>query len=158
MLPLYKSLYLLDGVEEIKSHIFFATIDWGALYKKEIRPPFKPAVREDNAFYFDNEFTCKTPKDSPGVPPSANAHELFRGFSFVAPCLLTDTGHVTSHEYKNYDNVSAGFPSYVNPVSITDEYEFKHEIGRGSYSVVYLAIHTASKMEYAVKVISCTMA
>lgn len=26
--------------------------------------------------------------DSPGVPPSANAHELFRGFSYVAPTLL----------------------------------------------------------------------
>ena len=26
--------------------------------------------------------------DSPGVPPSATAHELFRGFSFVAPALL----------------------------------------------------------------------
>lgn len=141
------------GVEEIKNHIFFATIDWDALYKKEIRPPFKPAVREDDAFYFDNEFTCKTPKDSPGVPPSANAHELFRGFSFVAPCLLADVDHVMSPEYRNYDNISAIFPTYVNPVSITDEYEFKHEIGRGSYSVVYLAIHTASKMEYAVKVI-----
>lgn len=22
--------------------------------------------------------------DSPGIPPSANAHQLFRGFSFVA--------------------------------------------------------------------------
>lgn len=51
------------GIEEIKSHIFFATIDWDALYKKEIRPPFKPAVsQEDDAFYFDSEFTCKTPK------------------------------------------------------------------------------------------------
>lgn len=58
-----------------------------------------------------------------------------------------------SPEYRNYDNISAIFPTYVNPVSITDEYEFKHEIGRGSYSVVYLAIHTASKMEYAVKVV-----
>ena len=25
--------------------------------------------------------------DSPGVPPSATAHELFRGFSYVAPAL-----------------------------------------------------------------------
>lgn len=57
-----KSFYFLGGVEEIKSHIFFATIDWDGLYKKEIRPPFKPAVREDDAFYFDSEFTCKTPK------------------------------------------------------------------------------------------------
>ncbi|KAL0129809.1 hypothetical protein PUN28_001811 [Cardiocondyla obscurior] len=141
------------GVEEIKSHVFFNTIDWDALYKKEIRPPFKPAVREDDAFYFDNEFTCKTPKDSPGVPPSANAHELFRGFSFVAPCLLAEADRAILPEYRHYDNISATFPTYVNPVSITDEYEFKHEIGRGSYSVVYFAIHIASKMEYAVKVI-----
>lgn len=141
------------GVEEIKSHIFFATIDWNALYKKEIRPPFKPAVREDDAFYFDSEFTCKTPKDSPGVPPSATAHELFRGFSFVAPCLLADVDHAKSPESKTYDSVRAVFPSLVNSVSITDEYEFKHEIGKGSYSVVYLAVHIVSKMEYAVKVI-----
>ena len=26
--------------------------------------------------------------DSPGVPPSATAHELFRGFSYVAPMLV----------------------------------------------------------------------
>ncbi|KAL6438116.1 hypothetical protein ACFW04_004387 [Cataglyphis niger] len=141
------------GVEEIKGHIFFATIDWDALYKKEIRPPFKPAVREDDAFYFDSEFTCKTPKDSPGVPPSATAHELFRGFSFVAPCLLTDADHAKLSENRNHDSISVTFPSYVNSVSITDEYEFKHEIGKGSYSVVYLAVHIASKMEYAVKVI-----
>lgn len=28
--------------------------------------------------------------DSPGVPPSATAHELFRGFSYVAPALIDD--------------------------------------------------------------------
>jgi p90 ribosomal S6 kinase len=31
--------------------------------RKEIHPPFKPAVsRADDAFYFDKEFTSKTPK------------------------------------------------------------------------------------------------
>lgn len=96
------------------------------LYRREIYPPFKPAAgRPDDTFYFDPEFTAKTPRgtdchstslpplhrlpswatlslkpnfierweltaasvsvlDSPGVPPSANAHQLFRGFSFVA--------------------------------------------------------------------------
>ncbi|EZA53780.1 hypothetical protein DMN91_011796 [Ooceraea biroi] len=141
------------GVEEIKNHIFFATIDWDALYRKDIRPPFKPAVREDDAFYFDSEFTCKTPKDSPGVPPSANAHELFRGFSFIAPCLLADTDHIKSPENRNYNSISASFPSYVNSTSINDEYEFQQEIGKGSYSIVYLATHITSKLEYAVKVI-----
>lgn len=69
-----------DGVEGLKRHEFFATIDWDALFLKKIKPPFKPAVSgPDDAFYFDSEFTSKTPRDSPGVPASANAHELFKG-------------------------------------------------------------------------------
>lgn len=68
------------GVDDLKRHHFFATIDWEALLAKRIRPPFKPAVcGPEDAFYFDSEFTSKTPRDSPGVPASANAHELFRG-------------------------------------------------------------------------------
>lgn len=64
----------------MKRHPFFATIDWDTLLSKKIRPPFKPAVcGPEDAFYFDSEFTSKTPRDSPGVPASANAHELFRG-------------------------------------------------------------------------------
>uniref|UniRef100_A0A3Q4MFK5 non-specific serine/threonine protein kinase n=1 Tax=Neolamprologus brichardi TaxID=32507 RepID=A0A3Q4MFK5_NEOBR len=74
-----------DGVEEIKRHRFFASIDWNKLYKKEVRPPFKPTVgRPEDTFHFDPEFTSRTPTDSPGIPPSANTHQLFRGFSFVA--------------------------------------------------------------------------
>lgn len=43
--------------------MFFAKTDWDALYRKEIKPPFKPAVsQEDDTFCFDSEFTCKTPK------------------------------------------------------------------------------------------------
>jgi len=34
--------------------------------------------------------------DSPGVPPSATAHELFRGFSYVAPSLLDDIDDSTA--------------------------------------------------------------
>lgn len=31
--------------------------------------------------YYELSFVCL---DSPGIPPSANAHQLFKGFSFVA--------------------------------------------------------------------------
>ncbi|XP_034147659.1 ribosomal protein S6 kinase alpha-6 isoform X2 [Esox lucius] len=80
-----------DGVEEIKRHTFFSTIDWN-LFRRELQPPFKPAAgKPDDTFCFDPEFTAKTPKDSPGIPPSANAHQLFKGFSFVAPASLEDT-------------------------------------------------------------------
>ena len=34
--------------------------------------------------------------DSPGIPPSATAHELFRGFSYVAPTLFINEGNSTS--------------------------------------------------------------
>lgn len=140
------------GIEDIKSHVFFETIDWDKLYKKEIKPPFKPAVsQEDDAFYFDNEFTCKTPKDSPGVPPSATAHELFRGFSFVAPCLL-DEQDVRTDIKLCENNTASNFPTHINPSCITDEYEFKQEIGKGSYSTVYIAVHKATKTEFAIKV------
>ena len=52
-----------QGIEELKRHSFFATINWDKLAKREINPPFKPAVvQTDEAFYFDTEFTSKTPK------------------------------------------------------------------------------------------------
>lgn len=63
-----------DGVNEIKNHPFFATIDWDKLYRKEIQPPFKPAVaRADDAFYFDSEFTSKTPRGDRMLHPSSLA-------------------------------------------------------------------------------------
>lgn len=54
---------MAGGVSEIKSHCFFERIDWEKLVLKEVVPPFKPAVsRADDAFYFDSEFTSRTPK------------------------------------------------------------------------------------------------
>lgn len=52
-----------EGVEDLKRHEFFATVDWNALLNKQIPPPFRPAVsRAEDAFYFDTEYTSKTPK------------------------------------------------------------------------------------------------
>lgn len=105
-----------NGIEEIKRHPFFASIDWPNLTKRLIAPPFKPVCSlnaDDATNCFDTEFTAKTPRgmsfcllvatnthcsiecgeifpDSPGVPASAAAHDLFRGFSYVAPGLVQD--------------------------------------------------------------------
>lgn len=65
-IEIYKFIYFFlgaEGMSEIKSHPFFSTIDWDKLFHKKIDPPFKPAVsRADDAYYFDSEFTSKTPK------------------------------------------------------------------------------------------------
>ena len=43
---------------ELKEHAFFKTIDWAALSRKQVTPPFKPVVESDESVAnFDPEFT-----------------------------------------------------------------------------------------------------
>jgi len=47
-----------DDAEELKRHPFFADIDWEALTKKLITPPFKPKLKDEmDTSNFDPEFT-----------------------------------------------------------------------------------------------------
>ncbi|XP_023419367.1 ribosomal protein S6 kinase alpha-2 isoform X1 [Cavia porcellus] len=141
----------IDGVEEIKRHPFFVTIDWNKLYRKEIKPPFKPAVgRPEDTFHFDPEFTARTPTDSPGVPPSANAHHLFRGFSFVASSLVQEPLQQDLNKAPVHPIVQQ---LHGNNIHFTDGYEIKEDIGVGSYSVCKRCVHKATDAEYAVKII-----
>ncbi|XP_067900927.1 ribosomal protein S6 kinase alpha-2 isoform X4 [Heterodontus francisci] len=140
-----------DGVEEIKRHCFFGTIDWNKLYRKEIKPPFKPAVgRPEDTFHFDPEFTSRTPIDSPGVPPSANAHQLFRGFSFVATNLGQEQTQPDSRQLIDHSIVQQLHGSNIH---FTDGYELKEDVGVGSYSVCKRCVHKVTSVEYAVKII-----
>nr|XP_021548881.1 ribosomal protein S6 kinase alpha-2 [Neomonachus schauinslandi] len=121
------------------------------LYRKEIKPPFKPAVgRPEDTFHFDPEFTARTPTDSPGVPPSANAHHLFRGFSFVASSLVQEPLQQDLHKATVHPIVQQ---LHGNNIHFTDGYEIKEDIGVGSYSVCKRCVHKATEAEYAVKII-----
>uniref|UniRef100_A0A287BA67 Ribosomal protein S6 kinase n=1 Tax=Sus scrofa TaxID=9823 RepID=A0A287BA67_PIG len=121
------------------------------LYRKEIKPPFKPAVgRPEDTFHFDPEFTTRTPTDSPGVPPSANAHHLFRGFSFVASSLVQEPSQQDLHKATVHPIVQQ---LHGNNIHFTDGYEIKEDIGVGSYSVCKRCVHKATDAEYAVKII-----
>jgi len=154
-----------NGMKDLMSHAFFATIDWEKLRKREIDPPYQPAIASDEALNFDDvifpnihcilsiavyfqqffqNFTSKTPHDSPGVPPSATAHELFRGFSYIAPCLL-DTDEVVTPLAPLQKKTSPliGLPLKVTP--FLKEYDMKEQIGHGSYSVCHRCIHKSSK-------------
>ncbi|XP_051029729.1 ribosomal protein S6 kinase alpha-1 isoform X1 [Phodopus roborovskii] len=140
-----------DGAEEIKRHVFYSTIDWNKLYRREIKPPFKPAVAQpDDTFYFDTEFTSRTPRDSPGIPPSAGAHQLFRGFSFVATGLMEDDGKPRATQAPLHSVVQQ---LHGKNLIFSDGYVLKETIGVGSYSVCKRCVHKATNMEYAVKVI-----
>ncbi|KAF4628032.1 hypothetical protein G7Y89_g10122 [Cudoniella acicularis] len=95
-----------EGAEELKKHPFFADIDWEALAKKLVTPPFKPQLKpEIDTSNFDPEFTnaslnetsslsararalaagsATTPPLSPGL--QAN----FKGFTFVDESLMDE--------------------------------------------------------------------
>lgn len=45
---------LVGGVEDIKKHAFFQSIDWVKLYQKEIDPPAVPTLEGDGDYsHFD---------------------------------------------------------------------------------------------------------
>ena len=63
--------------------------------------------------------------DSPGIPPSATAHELFRGFSFVAPALLGEDNHVRNPILDNQialKSVSSDQPWTTLVIDVTVSY------------------------------------
>ncbi|XP_053325342.1 protein kinase C delta type [Spea bombifrons] len=72
----------------IKLHPFFKTINWTALEKKELEPPFKPKVKSPGDYTnFDREFLSEKPRLSycdknliDSIDQSA-----FHGFSFINP-------------------------------------------------------------------------
>ncbi|XP_037922435.1 ribosomal protein S6 kinase 2 beta isoform X3 [Hermetia illucens] len=148
-----------NGIEDIKRHEFFANIDWEKLVRKEVRPPFIPAVSRDDAFYFDSEYTSKSPRlDSPGGPVSASAHEIFRGFSFIAPGLL-DESITQSLSNGSTNNGAVNRPLNVEipgvkPGNFTDDYNIMQELGRGTFSVCRLCENKSTKRQYAVKIIN----
>ncbi|XP_074601761.1 ribosomal protein S6 kinase II isoform X2 [Brevipalpus obovatus] len=154
-----------NGGKDIMNHSFFGTIDFDKLKVRDVTPPYIPTVaRNDSLFHFDKDVINKLQEDSPGVPPSANAHELFRGFSFIAPMLLADEDSENSVNEKNFrekiENWSS-LTSRLQKIGIfsrclgrsLSEYEFLKELGKGSFSVCKAAIHKETKAKYAVKII-----
>jgi len=77
------------GAHEIKSHEFFADIQWDKLERQEISPPFTPDVRDGlmDTTYFDKKLLKIQPGDSPldDCPLLGADFDLqFSGFSFVS--------------------------------------------------------------------------
>ena len=54
------------GVDELKAHPWFASIDWLQLYRKEIEPPFVPSTRQaSDVSNVDPEFLAEAPEETP---------------------------------------------------------------------------------------------
>ena len=67
----------------------FEPIDWEAMEKKEVEPPYKIQVFNDkDTSYFDEEFTTETPEllsieDGSSIDFTKRYKDSFRGFSYT---------------------------------------------------------------------------
>lgn len=83
------------GVDGLKAHPFFNSIDWDAIYNKKIKPPFIPKLKSDmETKYIDPEFTNCTPTDSYN-PGDSLVDDKFAGFSFNPEPNLKDNPNET---------------------------------------------------------------
>lgn len=98
--------------KELKEHPFFADIDWNALIRKDVIPPFKPKLSsETDTSNFDPEFTNAPMTGSlnaralgnfaASTPLSPTLQANFRGFTFVDESTMDE--HFGSRDQKYLD-------------------------------------------------------
>ncbi|KFY86782.1 hypothetical protein V500_07395 [Pseudogymnoascus sp. VKM F-4518 (FW-2643)] len=112
----------IDDAEELKRHPFFADIDWEALTKKLITPPFKPKLKsETDTSNFDPEFTnalngasslnARAAALAAGIvtstPLSPGMQANFKGFTFVDENSIDD--HFQDRTKYDIDEMDEGW-------------------------------------------------
>jgi len=81
----------LGGTEdaaEVKKHSFFKSIDWGKLYRRELKAPFIPTTTDGKTSTqnIDEEFTKETPRDTPVISSFQDKMTVnFADFTYTAP-------------------------------------------------------------------------
>lgn len=101
-----------DDAKELMAHPFFHDVDWAALGRKEVIPPFKPKLKSDtDTSNFDPEFTNALENNNSlndraaalangfmaaSTPLSPGMQANFKGFTFVNESSI-------DHHFKNED-------------------------------------------------------
>ncbi|KAG4304374.1 hypothetical protein PORY_002084 [Pneumocystis oryctolagi] len=136
---------------ELREHCFFHDIDWDALLKKKIPPPFKPTISgEHDVSNFDLEFTS-VPIQKLGsnihssTPLSSTMQANFKGFTFVDESSFNDhfenrkfyeqsiivddqnSDHLSIDDnenyYKNCDNMNDSQKSIIEAIGLLSKIE-----------------------------------
>lgn len=129
-----------DDAEELKRHPFFADIDWEALTKKLITPPFKPKLKsETDTSNFDPEFTnalngasslnARAAALASGVatstPLSPGMQANFKGFTFVDESSMDEhmqgIGRSVKDEYDDMDEDEKRDQDWEDPFDVSNK-------------------------------------
>ena len=76
----------LQSPDTAKAHPFFIDIDWKAMEKREVKPPYKPKLRDSyDLSCFDNSFLDEDPHSLPfnsRLSMRAKAKNHYEGFTY----------------------------------------------------------------------------
>ncbi|XP_065061146.1 protein kinase C iota type-like [Rhopilema esculentum] len=85
--------HLQTGFADIMSHLFFKAIDWEALEKRQVMPPYKPNVAGEQEVLgnFDQQFTTEAVQLTPDDPSTLETIDQseFEGFEYINPLLMS---------------------------------------------------------------------
>ncbi|CAI2354434.1 unnamed protein product [Caenorhabditis sp. 36 PRJEB53466] len=107
-----------DDALEICRTEFFRPVDWEAMYRKEIEPPYKPNVQsETDTSYFDNEFTSQpvqlTPPNTRGALATVDEQEEmqsnFTQFSFHNTLGSINRIHEASEDLEEMEDMEEDY-------------------------------------------------
>jgi len=97
-----------EDAEAVKSHQFFAAINWTDLEKRRVTPPWKPQVTSDtDTRYFDSEFTGEsvelTPPDhEPGLISRIDEEDEFNEFSYHGQSVMNNS-LLSGHSLRSFE-------------------------------------------------------
>lgn len=88
-----------NGGAEVKAHPFFASMDWDALYRRQITPPFDPMrnQNEEDGKNFESEFTNMPVVSVDAADTSGNSRQTPRDTREPSDTFLNFTYEEESH-------------------------------------------------------------
>lgn len=93
-----------QGGSQVMRHRFFADIDWSALNRREINPPFDPCRQqalEDDATNFEKEFTSMPLHSMEEISPMrSRSDDTFSNFTYEEESYLDRRRSLKSPEMK----------------------------------------------------------
>jgi len=89
-----------NGVEDIKNHEYFETIDWDALERREVKPPYNPRLKSEkdvkhiDSKYLDENIVSCTLDDNDLKKGNMN-NQMFEDFTYTKEDPMSKKGRQT---------------------------------------------------------------
>ncbi|KAI7875696.1 kinase-like protein [Lichtheimia hyalospora FSU 10163] len=109
-----------DGQRAIRSHRYFAPLDWSNVYEKRYRPSYVPDLKTTaDCSHFDPDYVQQSPRLSaqPSVNNSSIITSAFEGYSYINDMESTTESSIMSYSSTSYMSIEEDNPMASSSVS-----------------------------------------